>query len=356
MADFVSNFLDGLRERRQREDMQSAKAEQVRQFQQQQAQHMFEFNANKALANKQFEFNRQQAERQQKRQDFQDTLSIADLVSSGKADQAIEGVDEFAGGQTVESPTTGQRIRLLTPEEQATRKFQLDMGLAKNKIDQGIQMIGEIGGEDARSEAEKLFKDPKVLADVVFGVKLGNQPAIPQNFQAAIIRDTEQKVTSGEISRQDATKVYQKLYTQGQASEVQRILGAMGGVAPQESIQQQDVTAADIIRDIAPGLAGMSIDEIVANKEDAIKQVRGGILDAAESNTGPFNPASSVRLDKDLIRSRAASIARRIVEDIIQLNKKPAGKTSILGEIGKAVGTQPGSNLTPEQRKNLGFK
>lgn len=352
MADFVSNFLDGLKERRLREERQAALAEQTRQFERQQAARMFEFNAQRAAQQAQFNFNKQQAERQNKRQEFQDTLSIADLISQGVADESIEGVDEFAGGQTIESPS-GQRIRLLTPEERATRKFQLDMGIAKNRIDQGLEMIGEIGGEEARAEAEKLFKDPRVLAQTLFDVKLGNQPAVPQNFQAAIIRDTEQAVSEGRVSRNDATKTYQKLFTQGQAAAAPKVVGPEGQLTNPPTFDQQRKSMvnkiANTIRFSATGpnsLSGLTPEQVIAQPEEAAQKLYNSVIKAMINGTFPGRQGQ--KLDQKTIETIAPQIQEAVlavIEDIKNINKKPATSGLQLPGVG-------GTTLTDQEKQD----
>lgn len=344
MADFVSNFLEGLRERRNREERQAQFVEQVRQFEAQRAARMFEFNANRALQLQQLDLQRQQEQRQQRRQDFADALAIADLQAEGKAEEAIEGLD--VPGPVVEAPS-GERLRILPPEERAERQFQLDIGLARNRINSMLNMIGELGGEEARRSAEALFKDPRVIAETVFDVRLGNQP-VPQSFAGAIIRDLENKVARQEITREEATQEYKKLLRQQQESGRPLIPGPGGQLTFPQTFEQQanqlvENTAASI-RPLVGELTGMTAEQIVGNPEQAIVKLTEA-LKTRELPTAvqPFIPV----------------VVQQLIKDIVNLNKKSSGRDrdSVFDVIrSRQQEGGVGSNLTPEQRRSLGMQ
>lgn len=354
MADFVSNFLDGLKERRRREDLQAARAEQTRQFEATRAAQMFEFNANRARQQQALDLQRQQEQRLQEREDRQELIQALDLQATGKAAQ-LDATSEFEDQQGFE--LGGQRLRLTTPEEQAKRKFQLDVGMAKNRISEMSKFMAEVAGPEGAAEVDRLFKDPRVLMETVFDVKAGRQATMPSSINAAVTQLEMEKLNepgSWSQAKETTLKEFKRLMSQQSTSEVQRILGAMGGLAPQESIQQQDATAADVIREFAPALAGLTIDEIIKNKEDAIKLLRGGLIDAIQQGQGPFSSDAAVRLNPETIMQRIPSISRRIIEDIIQGNKKTETKKNVLETMRD--GQPTGSNLTPEQRRSLGMQ
>lgn len=332
MADFVSNFLEGLQQKRQREDQQAARAEQVRQFEMNRLQRQREFDTENRLAQQRQAIDQARFKREGERQDLQDRMSAANLISQGQAEQSIAGLDENVPGRVELGNLGGLDVTLLGPEERSDRETQLLVGNFKNRVNLAAQQIEQEQGPEAAQQFKAQIMTPTNIAQIL-GVKSPERDRPLQSANQFFAEGLAEKVRNKELTLDQAMKKAQEFNDMRRASEIARVPGALGV----ETTQPASFQAEELSLRLAPfarQISGITPELAREDPSEAARQIAAGLIDAKQRRVGPFaagQPFGEEFPDDQLILSAAQRIATALAA------RAPVKKTSNFRERTKEL-------------------